>query len=512
MKEKVENIFNKLIYIIEFIISVILVKQVFDVLTTKAYKEYYPLNKIIWSAILGILVLGIIIYICKKNKESIEKIFIAFAIPLSIGYAIFVLPLNVPDEGSHILKAYDISIGNIVTQIDEQGNSYCMILKSLENYSHTRFVNYRNIIDEMVQDTDYNDNVKTVCAAQGNSPFLYIGTVIGLKLGQILNLNIFKAIYLARMINIIIFLLFGYLTIKKLPFGKLAMAVYLCMPMMLQQAASCSADAILNAVLIYYIAHLIYMTFKENEITKKDKIILYVLTALVAMFKYVYILVAGILFITIFSKKEERKEKIKTIGIMILIGSIFAIGWFTFGLRFKSSPDVTLEYNKTFNVDQGRQISYIKENPAKFMKTFIKEYIVYGPEYIFGAVGSKLGWLNVNVDACIITPYIIILILSVIAEKSKYEFKAKSKIWIIAIILAISALLKISMYIYFTPVGLERICGVQGRYYTPILFLALLCLVKKDNNWEIKNANQKMMALSMVLNIATLYVVFGNYV
>ena len=146
------------------------------------------------------------------------------------------------------------------------------------------------------------------------------------------------------------------------------------------------------------------------------------------------------------------------------------------------------------------------------MKTFIKEYIVYGPEYIFGAVGSKLGWLNVNVDASIITLYIIILILSVIAEKSKYEFKAKSKIWIIAIILAISALLKISMYIFFTPVGLERICGVQGRYYTPILFLALLCLIKKDNNWEIKNANQKMMALSMVLNIATLYVVFGNYV
>ena len=330
-------------------------------------------------------------------------------------------------------------------------------------------------------------------------------------MGRMFNVNIILTIYLARMINIIIFLIFGYLTIKKLPFGKLTMAVYLCMPMMLQQAASCSADAILNAVLIYYIAHLIYMTFKETEITKKDKIILYIFTALVAMFKYVYILVAGILFITIFNKKEDKKDKIKTIGIMILIGSIFAIGWFAFGLRFKSSPDVTLEYNRIANVDQGRQIGFIKENPVKFMKTFIKEYIVYGPEYIFGAVGAKLGWLNVNIDASIITPYIIILILSVISEKSKYEFKAKSKIWIIAIILAISALLKISMYIFFTPVGLERICGVQGRYYTPILFLALLCLVKEDNNWEIKNANQKMMALSMVLNIATLYTVFGNY-
>ena len=277
MKEKVENIFNKLIYVIEFIISVILVKQVFDVFTIKAYKEYYPLNKIIYSVILGVLVIGIIIYICKKNKEKIEKIFIAFAIPLSIGYAIFVLPLNVPDEGSHILKAYDISIGNIVTQIDEQGNSYCMILKSLENYSYTRFPNYSSVLDEIEQETNYDENVKTVCAAQGNSPFLYIGTVLGLLIGRFFNINIILVVYLARMINIIIFLTFGYFTIKKLPFGKLAMAVYLCMPMMFQQAASCSADAILNSVLIYYIAHLIYMTFKETEITKKDKIILYVL-------------------------------------------------------------------------------------------------------------------------------------------------------------------------------------------------------------------------------------------
>lgn len=512
MKEKIKNIFNKLIYIIEFIISILLVTQVIDVLTTKAYKGYYPLNKIIYTCILGILVLGIIIYVCKNSKKVIEKIFVAFAIPLSIGYAIFVLPLNVPDEGTHIMKAYDISIGNIFTQIDKEGNSSCISLKALENYSHSRFQNYQNVIDEIGQETNYDEQIKTVCAAQGNSPVLYLGTVLGLSIGKLFNINIVLAIYLARLINIIIFLIFGYFTIKKLPFGKLAMAIYLCMPMMLHQAASCSADTILNATLIYYITHLIYMTFKETEITKKDKIILYIFTALIAMFKYVYILVAGILFITIFNKKETRKEKLKTVITMILIGSIFAIGWFAFVSRYKSSPDVTLEYNRIANVDQGRQISYIKENPAKFIKTFIREYVIYGQDYIFGAVGSDLGWLNVKVDMGIITSYIIILILSAISEKSKYQFSTKSKIWIIAILLTISALLKISMYIYFTPVGLERICGVQGRYYTPILILALLCLIKKDNNWEIKNVNQKMMAISMILNIATLLTVFRNYV
>ena len=68
------------------------------------------------------------------------------------------------------------------------------------------------------------------------------------------------------------------------------------------------------------------------------------------------------------------------------------------------------------------------------------------------------------------------------------------------------------MYITFTPVGLEKICGVQGRYYTPILFLIFLCIIKKDNNWKINNINQKIMLASFILNIATLINVIIKYI
>ena len=196
---------------------------------------------------------------------------------------------------------------------------------------------------------------------------------------------------------------------------------------------------------------------------------------------------------------------------MLLIGSMFAVGWYVFTTRYKSAPDVTIEYNRIANVDTSRQIAFIKENPVKFLGVLAREYIVYGPEYVFGAVGNKLGWLDVNVNMGIIVLYIIILLLSVVSEKSKFELNKWSKIWIIAIILAISALLKISMYVFFTPVGLERVCGVQGRYYTPILFLVLYCVTKKDNSWKIKNVNTKMISISFILNVLTLVTVFKNY-
>ena len=508
----IKKVFNKTIYIIEYIISLLLLKDIFEIVTTKASNGYYPLDKIIYVGVLGVIICAIIIYVCIKNKKIIEKIFIAFALPISIAFAIFILPLNVPDEGSHLLKAYDMSLGHMFPRIDEQGNSYCTIVKELENYSHSRIKSYMDVQVELNKETNYNETVNLPCSAQGYCPILYTAPAIGISICRVFGVNIFYAIYVGRLLNAIIFLILGYFSIKKIPFAKILLALYLCMPMMMQQAGSCSADTVLNATLIYYITFLIYLVFKEDKITRKDQIMLFGITALIAMFKYVYILVAGILFITIFTKKEEKKEYLKTIGIMILIGSIFSVGWFAITSKYKSVPESMLSYYQSANVDTSKQINYIIENPIKFLRVLINEFIVYGAEYIYGAVGLLLGWLDVNIGMGIVVIYIVMLIVTAISEESKYELKTKSKIWTIAIILAISVLLKTTMYLIFTPVGYERICGVQGRYYTGILILAILCLVKKDNNWKVKNLQEKMMTISMFLNVCTILTVIGNYI
>ena len=443
--------------------------------------------------------------------KKIEVIFLAIAIPLSLCYAIFMLPLNVPDEGSHFSRAYDISQGNIFTQIDDNGESFSLVLKEIEDDSCTRFESYEDVHKELSKKTNYDEKVKKVCAAQANSPLLYIGTSVAIKTCEILNINIFFALYLGRIFNVIIYLILGYLTIRKIPFGKILMAIYLCMPMMLQQAASCSSDSILNATLIYYISHLIYIVFKEKEINRKDKVILYIFTALISTFKYIYILVAGILFIKAFDKKQDKKEVIKTIIITILIGAICSIGWFIYSTTLTSQSEAFIEYFESENIDTLKQIAYIKENPLHLIVTFAKEYIVYEQGYILEAVGSKLGWLNVNVNIGIIVTYIIILIIVAISEENKYGFSNKSKIWILTIILAISIILKMVMYITWTPVGEGRIWGLQGRYYTPILFLLILCLIKKDTNMKVKNLNKKMITISFVLNTLTLLTIIKNY-
>lgn len=302
-----------------------------------------------------------IVYAFKKFKTSPEKMFSFFAIPLGASFAILMMINAVPDEGKHIMKAYDISVGHFVAQVDEKGNSSATVIEELEDTSHVKFLTYENVMKEIDKKTDYSKEKNAICGAQGNFPFLYVGTASILVIGRLLKINIFLVIYIGRIVNLIIFITFGYFAIKKIPFGKVLLAVYLCMPMMLQQAASFSADAVLNGIIVYYIVHLIYMIFKE-EITRKDRVILYIFTALVGMSKFIYILIAGILFIKLFREKENRKRNLKTIAIMVLIGLIFTVLWFIISSRPKSIPDDVVRYNKEMNVNSRRASGLCKKS------------------------------------------------------------------------------------------------------------------------------------------------------
>ena len=53
---------NKSIYILEFIISIILSKQVLEIFINKYYYNFYPKLTMIFSVILSIIIIGIIIY------------------------------------------------------------------------------------------------------------------------------------------------------------------------------------------------------------------------------------------------------------------------------------------------------------------------------------------------------------------------------------------------------------------------------------------------------------------
>lgn len=502
--KKIEKRLSKVKYLTEIIFVTIDLFFLMQLICIKKYNGYfsklYLLGFIIY---LSICIINII-YNFIKDRKSIEKLFISIAIPIGLCFTIFMIPGHVPDENTHFYKAYDVSYGHFVTKIDENGESYIEVPKDLVNYNNS-LSNYQNLKQLASRQTNYEDTQKVISTAQGNSFITYIFSAIAFFIARILNTPIFYGIILGRLLNLSFYIFMIYLAIKKIPFGKKVLAIYSLMPMCIQQASSFSPDAAINAILLYYIAHSIYLIFKKEKISIKEWLIYIILTPIICMIKMVYILIAGVGFLIIKRKDITTKFKIVVIVTTIILGSITLLGMFVLSPKYETVPQSTKEYEKKMNVDSSKQIQTIIDNPKHIIKAFLYDYYSMGNYYINSAIGSELGWLEIKPAEIVITAYLILLLASTLLEKHNYEFNIKNKLWILLIVIGVMTLVQIALYVGFTPVGAEFIGGIQGRYYIPVYILLLLCLCRKKYNLCTTNSEIKLISTSSILNILIIF-------
>lgn len=497
----IKKITYKMRYITEFLFTLIFIFFLAQTLYLKAYAGYFHKLYLIGTLIWFIILVINIIYNFKKSGKSIEKIFLNIAIPLGLLYLIFMIPGHVPDETAHMIRAYDVSKGHIITPIDENGNSSIEIPQKLNDFNYNEIASYNEFIERASEDNGYEETENIISTAQGYSFIMYIFSGLGFFIARILSINVVLGIILGRILNFIFFLILAYLAIKKIPFGKLVYAVYMLTPMNLQQVTSISADAFINSILFYYIAFSIYMIFKKEKLSKKEIITYIILTAIAGIVKMVYVLIAGVGFLIVKRKDLKVKNKVIIILLTILIGGVSTLGALFISGKYTSTNGAVDTYAKEFNVDANRQLGEMINNPTRAIKALKTDWLNGQKEYIFMAIGSQLGWLEIRPAETIILMYIILLIIATIAEKNEYQFDLKSKIWLILISIGIVLLVEYAMYTTFTPVGAEFIGGVQGRYYIPIYILLLLCLCKKDNYFKIKNAEYKLLGIAGIFDL-----------
>ena len=169
-------------------------------------------------------------------------------------------------------KSYEVSNGILFTKIDEEGNSKTTVPEVLSTYRESVLTKY-NILNEvlsMEEASDYDRTVEVDSPSKGYCFIYFVCYAIGFSIARIFGLNVFIGLFFARIINFIIFLSLGYLAIKKIPFGKILLSTYLMIPMMMQQATAVSADSLINATIILFIAYTLNLAFKKEGLTKNN--------------------------------------------------------------------------------------------------------------------------------------------------------------------------------------------------------------------------------------------------
>lgn len=508
-KQNLNKWINKLIFAIEFLMSIIFTYSMYKIVIYKSYENIWNLKYILTLVPSGIIVLLSIIWNCRVNKEKLEKILISFLIPVGMLYIFFIPPSYVPDEHAHIWKALEISQGKLITEIQEDGSTEELIPRFFDEKRIPYMGNYGQFNAASYEETDYKDMVEVQNPAQAYPAVLYLASSIGFFLGRIFGINGIITIYIAKLLNFIVFLVLGYYSIKIIPFGKTIIGIILFLPMTLQQAASISADSILNSISIFYICYTLYLLKREEGLKVIDKIAYIIMSIIIAVSKIAYVPIAGLSLLFIGNKNIKNKEKAIFISVTIILSIIIGLCWFVFMQQYPPTDSVKI-FNETNNVNLKEQLINIIKDPIIFVEV-IKNSIL-NSLYLDTMIGSSMGWLNINTSKIVINIFIMLLAISPFLDKNEKELKTKEKIWSLLVFAGVYILIILAAYLSWTTVGIDTVMGVQGRYFLPICALPLLCVCNKEKYLKFKNINIILPIICVILNFITIIDIIKFYV
>lgn len=400
----------------------------------------------VFMGILGIITVGLLAFIMIAERKSPETIFLAIAIPACTAFTLFMLPNQVPDEIWHIYRVLDI--------FDDGSSMQAPVEIELDALP----LSYPEYFACLSAPGQYSD-VFIVNRVMDYPVILYLFPGLVCALGKVFSINPYILIIVGRLVNSAVFIAAGYWMIKLMPFAKPAVMIYLLNPMLIQQESSCSADAMVNVITLFFVSYFFYV-YLEEQPTRKQFTILATLTVLLVFAKYIYVFL-GLLWLLFIPRLSEQKRRMIMGGFAGLAALVIIVALF-----------LPVEEEST----AGYMI-VLYQNPGNSISVIINTLYLSLEDYIEWFAGSALGPLAIPVWKPFIWIYYGTLFSAVfISIGETISLTGREKLVPIAIVVIEAVLLIASMRQWSIEVYqlYDSITGVQGRYFFPVAILLFL--------------------------------------
>ena len=172
------------------------------------------------------------------KKCKIENVVLVSILFIGLIYNFLVLPYMAPDERTHIDMTYRYS--NDMLGIPYTGNEVTLAKRvddtKIELVENPTLSNYYIVFNELLEGVQDDSLVITNTTANTYAPiFVYLPAVLGMTLARLLRFGSIAMLMLGRWCNLAFFALCIWWCMKKLPFGKLPLAIIALFPMTIQQ-------------------------------------------------------------------------------------------------------------------------------------------------------------------------------------------------------------------------------------------------------------------------------------
>lgn len=456
-----------------------------------------------------------------------EAMFLVIATVFGLLMLVFSLPFRGPDELIHFYKAYSISEGNILCQIqvppdaeERQGSDRKWVGNEIP---HTIQVT----ADRTVQDVSELPippqaipsaldipmrssprafvNYSAWSSIAMYSPVAYLPQAAGILVGRIFSASPVLLLYLGRFFNLLVWMLLVYLSIRTTPVQKWTMLLVAVMPLTVNLAASMSSDGMAIGLSFLFIACVLRIAFGPDEeaLGGKQFGVLVLLLLLMALCKPPYFLLVFLFLLIPAGRLKGRKRYAAAFGILTASTFTTVILW---NLLVRSAYVTRLA-----TISTGPQISYILENPLGFAWTMMRTAYTFKTFWLKTFVGG-IGFLEVNLPTVFLASYLMILVAVAVLDEAKRGPSVRERGVSLAVFLGCSAVMLATFYVTWTPVGQRIIDGFQARYVIPIAPLLLLVLANKrftvKRDWVLPST---VLAYSCVSVFITMFYMIRTY-
>lgn len=462
--------------------------------------------------------------ISKGLQNNLLKVWLLVALVSGLAFIFIITPLFANDEIVHFPRAYHVQEGYfwaenlgdsnyggyLPEQIKQMNDAYREQVQS-KNVDATKLEQIRAQYSHERLSSGKKEPVAFTSATL-SAGWDYLPPAIGIKLARIMNLPLNWYVYFGRIFSLITYITLAYFAIKYMPIGKRFLIVISLLPTSLVQAGTIGMDGLVNGLSWLIIALTFAILLRKLTVTPKLLAVIVFLAFYLSTTKQGYVPLAALPLILparVFPFDLKRVWIWRLcFGALLLLTSLWYLG--------ATSPIAEVIHKVQrpgLYVNEADQLHYIFQYPLQFLA------IIFVQPFTLWAASTYAGIVGVLTNRLVYLPLAIIALLYALLgitcfHKEKEHVSGRDRLYVLisstGVFLATFILINLALYLSFTRVGFDRVEGLQGRYFLPLLPLLGIILHTAMPRLFLKIPDKYMDILvypSLVLSLITAAIV-----
>lgn len=410
-----------------------------------------------------------------------QRLFAITACALGILFAAVTPPFKVPDESNHFFRAEAIARGRLAARrgapdaanIPQGLKTLVFVVRDLHDFRMARVLPLEPVKEPRVEFPAFY------------TPLPYVPQALAAAACNAFNVRPLIAFYAGRLATLAAAIALLAAAMRVAPALDSIIAAVALLPMSLFLFASWSADAVTIALAILMTA----MVLADREVPLAAMTV----TALaLSLCKPAYFLIPLMILIT--SKSRGR--------IASVIGAT-AVGT---AVSFLWAHITYFPQRRPMPVDAAEQLRCILAEPIRFARVELHDLALNGASYIEQMIG-RLGLMDVKLPPALTLFELLLLVAAGITGGVVMSRGSRAMAMVIVIASVFGIVL--TQYLVWSVICGDTIEGVQGRYFLPVLPLALAVISVPRIRWGIKAHH--FVGLAAVCDVVALAILWRTW-